>query len=44
MIVNAKNGEVTQLDAVVAYLQILGRMVNFANPAVERALQAQGGK
>ena len=44
MAVLGKGGQVTELDALVAYLQILGRMVDFANPAVEHALEAQGGK
>ncbi len=44
MIVEGKGGRVTELDALVAYLQILGRMVDFTDPAVEHALAAQGGK
>lgn len=44
MVVEGQAGEVTDLDALVAYLQMLGRMVDFADPAVEHALEAQGGK
>jgi cytochrome c oxidase cbb3-type subunit 2 len=31
--------EVTELDALVAYLQVLGTMVDFADPANEHARQ-----
>ena len=31
--------EVTELDALVAYLQVLGTMVDFADPANERLQQ-----
>ncbi len=31
--------EVTELDALVAYLQVLGTMVDFADPANEHLLQ-----
>jgi cytochrome c oxidase cbb3-type subunit 2 len=44
MVVQGQGGRVTELDALVAYLQILGRMVDFTDPAVEHALAAQGGK
>ncbi len=32
------HGRPTELDALVAYLQVLGTMVNFADPATERRL------
>ena len=31
--------EVTEMDALVAYLQVLGTMVDFADPANEHLLQ-----
>ncbi len=37
--VPGKGGRVTDLDALVAYLQVLGTMVNFADPATEKNLQ-----
>lgn len=39
MIVPGKPGQITDLDALVAYLQILGRMVDFANPEQEQMAQ-----
>jgi len=35
--VNGKPGQITELDALVAYLQVLGTMVDFANSAQEHA-------
>ncbi len=37
--VNAKPGEITELDALVAYLQVLGTMVDFADTAQEKLKQ-----
>lgn len=37
--VPGKAGRVSDLDALVAYLQVLGTMVNFADPATEKNLQ-----
>ncbi len=39
MQVLGNNEAPTELDALVAYLQILGRMVNFANPTLEHSKQ-----
>ena len=37
--VNAKPGQITEADALVAYLQVLGTMVDFADPAQEKLKQ-----
>ncbi len=37
--VNAKANEITELDALVAYLQVLGTMVDFADAAQEKLKQ-----
>jgi cytochrome c oxidase cbb3-type subunit 2 len=37
--VNAKPGEITELDALVAYLQVLGTMVDFADATQEQLKQ-----
>jgi cytochrome c oxidase cbb3-type subunit 2 len=36
---DATNHQPTEMDAVVAYLQMLGTLVNFADPATERRLR-----
>lgn len=38
-VVAGKPGRVTEMEALIAYLQILGTMVNFADPATERNLR-----
>jgi len=37
--VNGSGGVITEMDALVAYLQVLGTMVDFADPANERLQQ-----
>ena len=36
---DGKPGRLTEMDALVAYLQVLGTMVNFADPANEKLRQ-----
>jgi cytochrome c oxidase cbb3-type subunit 2 len=38
-VVAGRAGQPTEMDALVAYLQVLGTMVDFADPATERRLQ-----